>query len=149
MSVNALSLAFYGVMAFTPKPVCIPENSEVNTSAAMAVVFMMGFALHAINFIVAGFVEPSLRAVYFKGVRDEGLTAETRSLTYKIEIIETTFRLIFVGFSLFQISSLNTSAVRYCTEEQNVLGMEVEWTTNLALSQIAFVPIFYIWRFLV
>ena len=115
----------------------------------MVVTFLIGFSLHAINFIVAGFVEPSLRAVWFKGGREEGLTAETRSLTYKIEIIETTFRLIFIGYSLYQISALGTPAITYCTDEKNVLSMEVEWMTMLALSQLAFVPFFYIWRFLV
>ena len=78
LTVNSLSLAFYGVMAFNSHVPCKQDDDDPNVTEVLVLNFIIGFALHMVNFIVSSFVEPQLRATYRKGVFEEGLTAETR-----------------------------------------------------------------------
>ena len=101
MIVTISSMAFYGVMAFTPHMPCVGEYSTSNTASVFVVMFIIGFAFHAINFIVAGFVEPNLRIIFFEGMIQYGLSDEYRQVYYWIESLEFLFRFLFICFSLF------------------------------------------------
>lgn len=147
---NALSLAFYGVMAFTSHLPCREDKDKAPNSTMLLVInFIIGFSLHMINFIVASFIEPSLRAIYHKGVYEDGLTTEVRRVFIASELIEYIFRLLFVLFSVFQIISLGDPGVKYCTEEVKALNMEADWCLYLAMSQLISMPLFAIWRYFV
>ena len=117
LSVNAFSLALYGVMAFTTHLPCKADKDAPNATALVVLNFLIGFILQFINFVVTGFVEPSLRATYHRAVYEEGLTSEVRKVFIIVEMIEYIFRFLFIVFSLYQIVSLGSPGVKYCTLE--------------------------------
>ena len=62
MLVSVISLSFYAVMAFTAHEECIPPGDVDSVSNKLQMVFIIGFSLHAVNFVTSTFVEPALRA---------------------------------------------------------------------------------------
>ena len=127
------SLAFYGVMAFMPRIPCNIEDGS-NPTGIMNICFIVGFSLHAVNFVIATFVEPILRAKLRKEQYETGQSSETQSLFVFGFIVEHSFRGLFVLFSLFQIMTVGSPGVKYCSTETDHLKLEAEWTMMLAIS---------------
>ena len=119
-------MAFYGVMAFTGHATCKQDTLDASNPTEILVLnFIVGFILHLVNFILATFVEPSLRASYWEIFKKQGETAEVRRILITIETIEYIFRFLFLLFSAYQIVSLGDPGVVYCTQEVKALNAEV------------------------
>jgi len=99
-------------MAFSPHVPCIDENSKGNATTGMVIAFIIGFSLHCIVFIVSSFYEVILRGYFRKGVKEFGLNSDMKTTLYLTEIIDFSFRLVFILFSLYQMAVIGSPGVR-------------------------------------
>ena len=146
--VSGASLAFYGVMAFLDRIPCKAEDGS-NPTLVMSISFIIGFCLHFVSFIVSTFVEPILRATLRKDNYEVGQSSETRNLFVVGFVVEHLFRVLFILFSLYQITLLGSPGVTFCSNNLEILKDESKWTFALAISQLIQVPFFTAWRWFV
>ena len=102
-------------MTFTPAEECVAPGSTSNASKGMIMVFLIGFLLHMINYVIATFVEPILRRELAEKIEREGISSETRRLFWTSFLLEHLFRVIFVLFSLYQLITVGSPAVVFCS----------------------------------
>ena len=112
-------------------------------------VFIIGFALHSMNFVIATFIEPSLRRELKEMVARSGISAESRRIFWTSFLLENIFRVVFVLFSFYQMITIGSPQIAFCAQQSDALTIPAAWTFNLAMAQLVFVPSFTLWRFLV
>ena len=112
--VNVMCLFSYGIIAFTPHEDCVPAGAKESVTGSLVMVFIIGFGLHGVNFVLATFVEPILRKELAAKIEKEGFSSDARSLFYTSFLLEHIFRVIFVLFSLFQIIKVGNPGIEYC-----------------------------------
>ena len=112
-------------------------------------VFIIGFGLHAVNFVIATFVEPILRKELQAKIEKNGFNSETRRLFYTSFLLEHILRVILVLFSLYEIITAGNPGIVFCSTQSDALAVPAAWCFNLALLQIVTVPGFTLWRWLV
>ena len=80
LSVNAMNLAFYGIMVFSSHATCANpfKPKAISGTSTLMLNFIVGFLLQLVNFIVLSFVEPHLRAEFRKAVNSKGMTKEIK-----------------------------------------------------------------------
>ena len=76
------------------------EKKNMNVADLFTAMFIIGFALHAINFTIATFIEPTLRLQYVEVTYEAGLTEKQRILFRWSFYLEHVFRVIFLVFSI-------------------------------------------------
>lgn len=103
MFVSVISLSFYAVMAFTTHEDCTPPGDIDSVSNKLQMVFIVGFSLHAVNFVTSTFVEPALRSELVYRLENRGVSNQTRNLFWTSFLLEHLFRVGFVLFSIYQI----------------------------------------------
>lgn len=110
--VTVTCLAFYAVMAFSPHVPCVDENSKANATTGVVIAFIIGFSLHCIVFVTESFYEVILRGYFRKGVKEFGLNSDMKTTLYLTEMIDFSFRLVFILFSLYQMAVIGSPGVR-------------------------------------
>ena len=111
--------------------------------------FIIGFTLHLANFVIATFIEPSLRKEHAEKVKSKGVGSESRRIFWTSFLLENLFRVGFILFSFYQITTAGSPGVAYCANQSDALTIPAAWTMNLAMAQLVFVPSFILWRVLV
>lgn len=112
-------------------------------------VFIIGFTLHMVNFVIATFIEPVLRKELAEIIARSGVSNESRRMFWMSFLLENLFRVAFVLFSLYQIMTVGSPQIAFCAQQSDALTIPAVWTFNLAMSQLLFVPSFTLWRILV
>ena len=149
MFINVLCLFSYAVIAFTPHEDCVPAGGQSSVTGSIVMVFIIGFGLHAVNFVIATFVEPILRKELQAKIEKNGFNSETRRLFYTSFLLEHILRVILVLFSLYEIITAGNPGIVFCSTQSDALAVPAAWCFNLALLQIVTVPGFTLWRWLV
>ena len=114
MFINVLCLFSYAVIAFSPHEDCIPAGGQSSVTSSIVMVFIIGFGLHAVNFVISTFVEPILRKELQAKIEKNGLNSETRRLLLTSTLLEHILRVILILFSLYEMITAGNPGIVFC-----------------------------------
>lgn len=63
-----------------------------------------------------------------------------------VALVDLILRLVLMAQASFQLAFMFTKAMRHCTEVTDLLRLEGQWATLMALCDLIFVPAIYLWR---
>lgn len=150
---NVVFVAYYTVMAFKQRDACSHtvkkedgSNVDENVSSTFAVSFIVGFAMHSINFTIGTFIEPCLRLVSLSKPSKD--SQPQYSTVFVIGVVcDLVFRFGFLTFSVAQIALLGSEGVKHCSSTKDALGYDANWMQSLAVAQLVAIPTFFFWRY--